>query len=896
MGLPVLSRYPRPPRSGMLWQRGGRRQLWRVLIAAIAVSLIGSGGAIRADTEPAQRHPLRLEDVLDTEGIGAAQFSPNGRWLAYNLVPPYARLSDYSYWMRAYGLSGHQLWVKAMDEDAAPYLQPGLNPDATSYLMGFSPGSTHVVVLEHKRGRFRLVACRTGEASCVRFDPMPDIRDRYVRAEDWNAHPVWTSDDTFVMPVRDATLPGSEMRNRAATGMLLWQAWNQAWSGQGATASEAVSTGRDRSADWAAGDLAEFNIETGKVSILAAGRYAGVRASPDGRLVLAARVAERERPPSDAHPVASETHPMFDRHYVLSLIDRTRGTVRQAPQPFNVDPGSLTWSQTSQRFAVFGWDKAEKPENGQFYIVDAATLMAQPLSHAGLELANSRQDPAFKWWPGPASAALLDTGLAVLARPASDGRQDWYLLRVGASPLNLSAGVQKPSGDLLTADRRGITLMADGAVYRLTANRDPARLTPEGDRFSGPVADAANPADARFVDFTPTSPRIGEDTRQDLILAQGDPGMGESRIWFGDMTPRRAAWRHIALNMPGAHVLAASVQAQAAVVTVKEGAATRLLMIRKDAGSSELARINAHLNAVQSPGTRRVSYALHDPQGAAPPRPVTACLLLPPGYDPAKRYPVLMEVYPIGIGGNCRTFTDSPAPGAMVPELWTSRGFIHVLPAIPLDLARTPDDPLGGLGDLLGQTVDALADAGVADPDGIVLFGMSQGGIASLAGATQSDRFAAVISINGWADYFSHYFGARGLMRYFHLDQNGGDNRWRYECAREGPSHDCPFGFGVAALADPERYARTSPVAKADSITAPVLLVHSDFDYFGMAQYDEMFGALYRAGKDARYVRYWGEGHGPSSPANIRDLWMRIDAFLAESGVAVSQAEPDRSR
>ena len=188
-----------------------------------------------------------------------------------------------------------------------------------------------------------------------------------------------------------------------------------------------------------------------------------------------------------------------------------------------------------------------------------------------------------------------------------------------------------------------------------------------------------------------------------------------------------------------------------------------------------------------------------------------------------------------------------------------------------------------------------LADTGLADPDRIVLFGMSQGGIASLVGATQSDRFAAVISINGWADYFSHYFGARGLMRYFHLDQNGGDNRWRYECAREGPSHDCPFGFGVTALADPERYARTSPVARADRVTAPVLLVHSDFDYFGMAQYDEMFGALYRAGKDARYLRYWGEGHGPSSPANIRDLWMRIDAFLAESGVAVSQAEPDRS-
>lgn len=850
---------------------------------------------MRADPAPVQRHNLRLEDVLATEGIGAAQFSPDGRWLAYNLVPPYARLSDYSYWMRAYGLSGHQLWVKAMDNGAAPSLQPGLDPGATSFLMGFSPGSTHVVVLEHKSGRFRLVACRTGEASCVRFDPMPDIRDRYVRAEDWNAHLVWTSEDTFVMPVRDDVLPGSEMRNRAATGTFLWQAWNRAWSGHGATASEAISTGRDRSADWAAGDLVEFSIRTGRVAILAAGRYTGVRASSDGRFLLAARVAERERPPADARPIASETHPIFDRHYALSLIDRTRGAVRQAGQPFNVDPGSLTWLETPERFAVFGWDQDEKPEDGRFYIVDTATLNAHPLSHAGLALTNRRQDPDFKWWPGPARAALLESGLAVLARPVGDVRQDWYLLWGGAAPLNLSAGLDEPSGDLLTVDRSGITLMADGAMYRLTADGDPARLMQEGARFSGPVADAANPADARFVDFTPTAPRIGEDNSGDLILAQSESGTGDTGIWFGSIRPGSASWRHFALNRPAAHVLAASARAQAAVVTVKEGGATRLLLIGKDSVSTELARINAHLNAVHSPGTRTISYALHDPQGAAPPRPVTACLLLPPGYDPAKRYPVLMEVYPIGIGGNCRTYTDYPAPGAVVPELWTSRGFIYVLPSIPLDLARTPDDPLGGLGDLLGQTVDALADTGPADPDRIVLFGMSQGGIASLVGATQSDRFAAVISINGWADYFSHYFGARGLMRYFHLDQNGGDNRWRYECAREGPSHDCPFGFGVAALADPERYARTSPVAKADSITAPVLLVHSDFDYFGMAQYDEMFGALYRAGKDARYVRYWGEGHGPSSPANIRDLWMRIDAFLAESGVAVSQAEPDRS-
>ena len=78
----------------------------------------------------------------------------------------------------------------------------------------------------------------------------------------------------------------------------------------------------------------------------------------------------------------------------------------------------------------------------------------------------------------------------------------------------------------------------------------------------------------------------------------------------------------------------------------------------------------------------------------------------------------------------------------------------------------------------------------------------------------------------------------------------------------------------------------------APQITAPVMLIHSDMDSFSMSQFDEMYGALLRAGKDARYIRYWGEGHGPSSPANIRDMWSRMDAFLAETGVAPNASPP----
>ena len=68
--------------------------------------------------------------------------------------------------------------------------------------------------------------------------------------------------------------------------------------------------------------------------------------------------------------------------------------------------------------------------------------------------------------------------------------------------------------------------------------------------------------------------------------------------------------------------------------------------------------------------------------------------------------------------------------------------------------------------------------------------------------------------------------------------------------------------------------------------------MHSDMDSFSMDQFDEMYSALLRAGKDARYVRYWGEGHGPSSRANIRDMGARFNAFMEEVGAVPAVGGP----
>ncbi len=61
-----------------------------------------------------------------------------------------------------------------------------------------------------------------------------------------------------------------------------------------------------------------------------------------------------------------------------------------------------------------------------------------------------------------------------------------------------------------------------------------------------------------------------------------------------------------------------------------------------------------------------------------------------------------------------------------------------------------------------------------------------------------------------------------------------------------------------------------------------MLIIQGDMDYVPLQQGEQFFGALYRQGRRARFVRYWGEGHVFQSPANIRDMWEQIYAWFDE--------------
>jgi dipeptidyl aminopeptidase/acylaminoacyl peptidase len=133
-------------------------------------------------------------------------------------------------------------------------------------------------------------------------------------------------------------------------------------------------------------------------------------------------------------------------------------------------------------------------------------------------------------------------------------------------------------------------------------------------------------------------------------------------------------------------------------------------------------------------------------------------------------------------------------------------------------------------------------------------------------------RFKAIVSINGWADMYSERFDGIFPDRYYADRYPPTGDAFRYEIS--GDISD--YGTGVTVWDRPEVYVRNSPLFNVRGITAPVMLIHSDMDAFNLNQYEMMFTALYGQKKEARLLRYAGEGHGVSSPGNIRHMWTSI--------------------
>jgi dipeptidyl aminopeptidase/acylaminoacyl peptidase len=217
-------------------------------------------------------------------------------------------------------------------------------------------------------------------------------------------------------------------------------------------------------------------------------------------------------------------------------------------------------------------------------------------------------------------------------------------------------------------------------------------------------------------------------------------------------------------------------------------------------------------------------------------------LMLPAGYEPGKRYPLIVHVYGgIMLSDNINTFGFSNAL-VMNEQFWATRGYAVLLPDTPLGVGT----PMVDLVKTVIPGVDRIVEMGIADPDRLAVWGSSYGGYSTVALIAQTTRFKAAISDAGFANLLTAY----GRVT---APENAGARFQGWAETGQGRMGGTPWLYR-------ERYIANSPLFYLDRVRTPLLLILGTEDSLDILS-DELFVSLRRLGKEATYLKYEGAGH-----------------------------------
>ena len=225
---------------------------------------------------------------------------------------------------------------------------------------------------------------------------------------------------------------------------------------------------------------------------------------------------------------------------------------------------------------------------------------------------------------------------------------------------------------------------------------------------------------------------------------------------------------------------------------------------------------------------------------AADHTPIQGWVIKPPGFQPARKYPLLVSIHGGPHGSYGASFMHEL-------QMYAAKGYV-VLYANPRGSTgygeafgnviqhRWPGDDIG---DVLAG-VDSLVRAGYADPDRLGVIGGSGGGLMTAWMVTQTTRFRAAVSLYPVTNWFTHVGSA--------------DNGYYIGSV---------YRKGMPWDAAPEDYLSHSPLFYAKNVRTPTMIITGDEDWrTPVAQSQEFYRALKALGVDTVFVRVPGETHG----------------------------------
>lgn len=220
-------------------------------------------------------------------------------------------------------------------------------------------------------------------------------------------------------------------------------------------------------------------------------------------------------------------------------------------------------------------------------------------------------------------------------------------------------------------------------------------------------------------------------------------------------------------------------------------------------------------------------------------RPVDAWIATPPDYDPAKKYPLILEIH----GGPYAAYgpvfsTDN--------QLYASAGYV-VLYTNPRGSTSYGEEfanliqhdyPSHDYDDLI-SAVDAAIAQGYADPDNLFVTGGSGGGVLTAWIVGKTNRFKAAATqkpVINWASTVLTTDIATFMPKYW---------------------------FSKLPWEDPEGYWKRSPLSLVGSVTTPTLVVVGERDFrTPVSDSEQYYQALQLRGVPTALVKVPGASHG----------------------------------
>lgn len=242
-------------------------------------------------------------------------------------------------------------------------------------------------------------------------------------------------------------------------------------------------------------------------------------------------------------------------------------------------------------------------------------------------------------------------------------------------------------------------------------------------------------------------------------------------------------------------------------------------------------------------------------------KPTEGLLVKPPGFDPAKKYPMIVNFYERSSHRLYDNRDPYPHRSTINYSYWANKGYVIFNP----DVRYQNGYPGKSCEDAVFSGVDYILKMGFVDEDRIGLQGHSWGGYQIAHLLTKTDRFKCAEAGAPVVNMVSAYGGIRwgsGMSRMF-----------QYERTQSR--------LGATLWERPDLYLENSPIFNTDKVNTPVLILHNDNDgavpwYQGI----EYFVALRRLSKPAWLLNYNGEPHWPLKRQNRIDFNKRLEQFF----------------